>query len=41
MDQMYNFCCLGTAAYMKKNYAKVCVVLIREQYYCTGLAGLL
>lgn len=28
MDQMYNFCSLGTAAYTKKNYAKVCVVLI-------------
>lgn len=30
MDQMYNFRSLGTAVYMKKNYAKVCVVLIGE-----------
>lgn len=33
MDQMYNFCCLGTAAYTKKNYAKVCVVSMEGQHY--------
>lgn len=32
MLQMYNIYRLDTASYMKKNYAKVCVVLIVRHY---------
>lgn len=32
MLQMYNFYILSATAYTKKNYAKVCVVLIVRHY---------
>ena len=40
MLQMYNIYRLDTAGYMKKNYAKVCVVLIVRYYKAMELIGL-